>query len=51
MEIRCSEARKSSHKPASRKELEDFLIYNYDPVFVSKDGYVSDGLLSAVITV
>lgn len=33
-----SEARKSSHKPASRKELEDFLIYNYDPVFVSKDG-------------
>ncbi|KAG0558506.1 hypothetical protein KC19_10G033500 [Ceratodon purpureus] len=33
-----AEARKSAHRPASRKQEEDFLIYNYNPVYVSKDG-------------
>lgn len=33
-----SEARKSTHKPASFEEEQDLLIYNYDPVYVSKDG-------------
>ncbi|XP_024366130.1 gamma-glutamyl hydrolase 1 [Physcomitrium patens] len=33
-----AEARKSSHKPASYEEEQAFLIYNYDPVYTSKDG-------------
>lgn len=50
MELCCSEARKSTHKPASFEEEQDLLIYNYDPVYVSKDGYVPD-LLSSITTV
>ncbi|CAI7845374.1 unnamed protein product, partial [Closterium sp. NIES-53] len=34
----ASEARKSSHKPRSRRELYRYLIYNYDPVFTGKEG-------------
>lgn len=33
-----AETRKSSHKPTSRKQEEAILIYNYAPVFTSKDG-------------
>lgn len=34
-----SEARKcGSHSPSSNEELDDFLIYNYTPIFSGKDG-------------
>lgn len=38
--ILFSEARKSKHAPTSQRERDAMLIYNFDPIFSGKDGYV-----------